>query len=118
MRSTKTAHLLLKQLIMSVMVNFAMFPTDKGTSVSKYVSQIIKMIKDSGVDYKLTSMATIIETETMPEALKIIEKAYAILEPHSERVYCAATFDIKKAGSGRMTQKIKSIEDKIGEINT
>ena len=102
---------------MSVLVNFAMFPTDKGTSVSKYVSQIIKMIKNSGFEYQLSSMATIIETDTFPEALLIVEKAYAILEPHSERVYCSATFDIKKSNKGRITEKIKSIEDKIGEVN-
>lgn len=102
---------------MSVLLNFAMFPTDKGTSVSEYVSQIIKMIKDSGFEYKLTPMATIIETETMKEALVIMEKAYAILEPHSTRVYCAATFDIKKSNKGRIVQKVKSIEDKIGEVS-
>lgn len=94
-----------------------MFPTDKGTSVSKYVSKIIEMIKNTGVAYKLTPMATIVETETMPEALQIMEKAYAILEPHSDRVYCAATFDIKKSKPGRIVQKVKSIEDKIGEVN-
>lgn len=102
---------------MSVLANFAIFPTDKGTSVSKYVSQVIYMIKESGVDYKLTSMATIIETETFSEALEIINKAYEILEPHSERVYCTATFDIKKSKTGRINNKIKSIEDKIGEVN-
>ncbi len=102
---------------MSVLVNFEVFPTDKGTSVSKYVSKVIKMIKESGVDYKLTSMATIIETETLSQALEILQKAYAILEPDCERVYCAATFDIKKGNKGRMSQKIKSIVNEIGEVS-
>ena len=31
---------------MSVLLEFAMFPTDKGESVSNYVSRIIKMIKN------------------------------------------------------------------------
>jgi uncharacterized protein YqgV (UPF0045/DUF77 family) len=46
---------------MSVLFEFAMFPTDKGESVSKYVSKIIDMIDKSGVDYKLTPMGTVIE---------------------------------------------------------
>jgi len=41
---------------MSVLVEFSMFPTDKGESVSAYVSRIIKMIDESGVPYKLTPM--------------------------------------------------------------
>ena len=73
--------------IMSVLLEFAMFPTDKGKSVSQFVSQVIKMIKESGVTYKLTAMGTIIETETLHEALDIINKAYKVLEPHSERIY-------------------------------
>ena len=50
---------------MSILLNFAMFPTDKGASVSEYVSKVIENIKDSGVSYKLNSMGTTIETETM-----------------------------------------------------
>lgn len=102
---------------MSVLVNFAMFPTDKGDSVSKYVSQIIHMIRESGSSYKLTSMATIIETETLEEALDIINRAYKILEPHSNRVYSSITMDIQKNKSERISGKVKSIENKIGEVN-
>jgi len=102
---------------MSVLVNFAMFPTDKGDSVSQYVSQVLKMIRDSGTSYKLTPMATIVETESLPEALEIIQKSYDILEPHSNRVYSSITLDIQKNKSGRIDSKVKSIENKIGEVN-
>ncbi|MEO2066261.1 MAG: MTH1187 family thiamine-binding protein, partial [Desulfurobacteriaceae bacterium] len=89
--------------------------TDKGESVSPYVARIIKMIDESGVPYKLTPMGTVFETETMAEALKIIEKAYSLLEPDCNRVYCVAKFDIRKGKSGRLVQKIKSVEEKIGK---
>jgi len=100
---------------MSVLVNFAMFPTDSGTSVSKYVSQIIKMIDDSGIPYKLNPMGTSFETETMSEALSLIEKSYQILENH-KRIYAVVNFDIQKDKSNRISSKIKSIEEKIGEV--
>lgn len=102
---------------MSVLMEFAMFPTDKGDSVSKYVSEIIKMIRESGVDYKLTAMGTIIETQTMSEALSILQKAYEVLEPVSTRVYSTVTFDIRKEKENRLTSKIDSIEKKIGIVN-
>ncbi len=97
-------------------MNFAMFPTDKGTSVSKYVSRVIDMLRSSGYSYKLSSMSTTVETDTMPEALKLLEKAYALLETDSDRVYSTVTFDIKKSKIGRITQKINSIEKHIGEV--
>lgn len=102
---------------MSVLMEFAMFPTDKGESVSEYVSQIIKMIKDSGLNYKLTAMGTIIETNSIEEALSIVQKAYHILEPYSNRIYSTIKFDIRKNATNRLEGKISSIENKIGPTN-
>ena len=102
---------------MSVLLNYAMFPTDKGSSVSEFVSQIIKMVSESGYDYKLTAMGTIVETETIGQALEIVEKSYKILEPQSQRVYATMTLDIQtNKASGRIESKIKSVESKIGKI--
>lgn len=103
---------------MSVLVEFAMFPTDKGESVSPYVSRIIKMISESGVSYQLTPMGTIFETEEMPEALKIIEKAEVCLASDCNRIYSSIKFDIQKGKSNRMKSKLASIEQKIGKVNT
>lgn len=103
---------------MSVLLEFAMFPTDKsGDSASESVSKIIDMINKSGVSYKLSAMGTIIETETLDEALEIVNKSYQVLEPFSKRVYSTITIDIRKGKSNRMKQKIESIESKIGKIN-
>ena len=98
---------------MSVLLEFSMFPTSdecrEGASVSKYVSRIIDMIDSSGVAYQLTPMGTIIETDTMKEALEIIEKAYESLGD-CERVYSSLKFDIRKGTSKRLKQKIASVE--------
>ena len=101
---------------MSVLLEFAMFPTDKGTSVSKDVSEIIAMIRDSGVSYKLTPMGTIIETENLPEALEIVQKSYDLLEDNSARVYSTLTMDIQKGKNNRLESKVQSIENKIGKV--
>lgn len=102
---------------MSVLFEFAMFPTGKGESASPYVSRIIDMIRGKGVSYKLTPMGTVIETETMEEALEIIRHASELLQPDCNRIYCTVKFDIRKGPKGRMEQKIRSIENKIGEVN-
>lgn len=103
---------------MSVLMNFAMFPTDKGPSVSEHVSKVIDMINKSGVSYKLTPMSTVVETNTFDEALEIVKRAYAILEPVSDRIYSTINFDIRKNKDNRIKQKIESVENKIGKVNT
>ena len=99
---------------MSVLFEFAIFPTDKGESVSPYVGRVLKMIDDAGVPYKLTPMGTVIEVETMEEALSILERAYRQLEPDCDRVYSTIKFDIRKGRSGRLTRKVESLEQKVG----
>ncbi len=98
---------------MSVLTEFAMFPVDKGESVSAYVSRVLKVIREAGVSYQLTSMGTIIETETLPEALEIIQKAYTVLAPDCHRVYATAKFDIRDDGANRMEKKVDTVEKQL-----
>lgn len=102
--------------MMSVLLEFSMFPTDKGESVSNEVSQVIKMISESGFNYKLTAMGTIIETDTMQQALSVVQKAHDILSENSERIYSSLKMDIRKNKSNRLEKKIESVEDNIGKI--
>ena len=92
-----------------------MFPTDKGESVSPYVSRILKIIDGSNVPYKLTPMGTIVEVETFEEALAIINRAYGELQEDCGRIYSTVKFDIRTGKGGRLTQKIDSIEKKVGK---
>ena len=103
---------------MSVLMEFAMFPTDKGESVSMFVSRIIRMIDDSGYPYTLTSMGTIVETETLKESLDLVEKSHRELEPDCSRIYTTIKLDIRKGKGNRMTEKVRSIEQKTGRVNT
>ena len=98
---------------MSVLMNFAMFPTDKGGSVSQYVSRIIKLIRRTHHRNQLTAMGTLVETETLTEALALIDEAYKTLEEDCQRVYVNVTIDIRKGNLGRIDDKVRSIEDKL-----
>jgi uncharacterized protein (TIGR00106 family) len=101
---------------MSVLVEFAMFPTDKGESVSEYVSRIIKMFKESDVPFELTPMGTVFEVDTIEKATEIINNSYKLLEPDCNRVYTTIKMDIRKNKNNRMKQKIESVKKKIGDL--
>lgn len=99
---------------MSILFEFAMFPTDRGESVSPYVSRLLTVIDDSAAAYRLTPMGTIVEVETMDKALSIIKKCYEQLEPDCARIYSTVKFDIRKGPVGRMEGKVASVEAKAG----
>ncbi len=104
---------------MSVLMEFSIFPTDQGESVSAHVSEVIRMIRESGLDYRLTPMGTVIETEELSAALAIVERAAAILQGRDcRRIYSAIKLDIRAGKGGRLEQKIRSIERQIGEVRS
>jgi len=102
---------------MSVLLEFAMFPTSdncrEGSSVSKQVAKIIDAIDKSGVKYQLTPMGTVVETDTVREALDIIALAYEQVKD-CERVYSSLKFDIRHETKNRLKTKIESVEKNIG----
>ncbi len=98
---------------MSVLLEFAIFPTDHGESKSEYVARVIKMIKESGIPYKFTPMGTIIEVPTVAKGLEIVEKAYEILQIDCNRIYSTIKIDYRKGYKNRLEQKIKSVENKL-----
>jgi uncharacterized protein (TIGR00106 family) len=103
----------------SVLLEMSMFPSDVGESKGDYVAKVIETIRESGVKYQLTPMSTIIETETVREAMLLVEKCYEVLDSmDTNRVYSVLKFDIRKGSSDRMSGKIASVEKRIGEVNS
>ena len=104
---------------MSVLLEFAMFPTDQGESVSADVSRVIEMIRESGLPYQLTPMGTILETDTLEQALAVVQQAGAVLDAAGcNRIYSSLKLDIRKGKSNRLQGKVASIRERIGEVAT
>ncbi|MBN2816458.1 MAG: MTH1187 family thiamine-binding protein [Campylobacterales bacterium] len=103
--------------MLSVLVEFSMFPTSsdgrEGASVSKKVSKIIDAIDKSGVPYQLTPMGTVFEAPSMREALDVIAMAYEQVGD-CERVYSSLKFDIRQNCDNRLKTKIESVEKVLG----
>lgn len=76
---------------------------------------MVQSVRSKGFENQLTSMGTIVETNTLKEALLVIEDAYAELEPDCDRVYVTVNIDIRKGSLGRITSKVKSVEAKIAQ---
>ena len=104
---------------MSVLLEFSMFPTDKGESVSEQVSLVIAEIRESGLPYRLTPMGTIVESDQLGPALNLVERCYRVLDKAGcQRVYSSLKLDIRKGRSNGMQAKLDSIREKIGEISS
>jgi uncharacterized protein YqgV (UPF0045/DUF77 family) len=62
-------------------------------------------------------MGTIVEADTVAEALALVERAAAVLDDLGcRRVYSAIKLDIRSDQRGRMAGKIASVEARIGQV--
>ncbi|MEJ2452789.1 MAG: MTH1187 family thiamine-binding protein [Candidatus Thiodiazotropha sp.] len=100
-----------------MLLEFSMFPLDQGDSLSAHVSQLIELIRESGVDYRLTAMGTLVETEQIDTALALVARCNQLLQDRGcQRIYAAIKVDYREGPVGRLQSKVESIQSKIGSV--
>ena len=92
-----------------MLVSFALFPTDKGESVSKYVAKTIDIVDKSGLPYRTSAMSTVLEG-SWDRVFKVIKKCRDAMAKESSRVYMVITVDDRKKAKNRLTGKVDKIE--------
>ena len=97
-----------------MIAEFSIFPVGKGEHLSQYVAPMIKIVKESGLPYKLTAMATIVEGDA-DQVFDLVKKCHAKMMEDSNRVVATIRIDDFKGRTGRLAGKIKSVEEKLGE---
>jgi len=97
-----------------MLIEFSMFPTDKGESVSEYVARSIDMIDKSGLPYRLTPMGTIIEGE-WDELMTVVKECHERIKKDCNRISCSIKTDYRKGKTDQLEQKILAIEPRLGK---
>ena len=96
-----------------VLLEFSISPMGTGASVSPYVARSLDIIDQSGLDYQLHAMGTIIEGE-LDEVLAVLQQCVDAIAEDCDRVTCTAKLDYRRGHSGRLQSKVASVEDKLG----
>ena len=83
------------------------------TGVSEYVAGAVRILKESGLKYKLTPMGTIVEGD-IKDVLEIIAKMHETpFNKNAERVYTTIKIDDRRDINAEMDNKVKSVMEKI-----
>ncbi len=94
-----------------VLLEMSIVPMGVGESVSQYVAECVDLVDQSGLDYELHSMGTIIEGD-LSAVLALMQQCIEKMTTHSDRVTCSAKLDFRKGQSGRIKSKVESVEQK------
>jgi uncharacterized protein (TIGR00106 family) len=96
-----------------VLLEMSITPLGVGDSVSQYVAQCVELVDQSGLDYELHAMGTIVEGE-LDQVLDLMRRCMEQVAEHSDRVTCAAKLDFRRGQTGRIRSKVASVEQKLG----
>lgn len=96
-----------------VLLEFSMYPTDKGASVSDQVKRSLEIIDDSGLPYKLGAMGTTIEGE-WDEVMGVVTRCFERMKRDSGRIAVNLKVDYREGASGRLESKVATIKAKTG----
>lgn len=97
---------------MSTIVEFSIFPMDKGESLSPYVARALKLIQDSGLSYELNPMGTCVEGQ-WKEVMALVDRCFQVLEKDCNRINLSLKADYRKGPAGRMKSKVVSVKEKL-----
>ncbi len=98
-----------------MLAEFSVTPIDKTQEgFSKYVAQSLKIVKESGLDYRLTAMGTLVEGDS-EAVFELIKQVHLNMASQSERVSTSIKIDDRRGFSQRLSGKISSVEAALGE---
>jgi len=94
-------------------MEFTIIPLDKGPRFSQYVAGILDIVDESGLNYRLNPMGTVVEGP-WDELLHLIDTCFKSLEKQSDRISLQVKFDHRKGVTNALESKIKSVKEKSG----
>lgn len=87
--------------------------SDESGSVSAAVADAIKVVRDSGLPYELTSMFTTIEGE-WEEVMPVIKAACDAVAAHGPRVSLVLKADLRPGYGGQLQAKVDRVREHLG----
>ncbi|MFH0959061.1 MAG: MTH1187 family thiamine-binding protein [Pseudomonadota bacterium] len=98
-----------------MLAEFSVVPLDKGArGLSRFVAESIKIIEESGLDFEIHAMGTLIEGPS-EKVFQVIQKCHENLISQSDRVVTQIKIDDRKGASGTIKGKVRSVEEKFGK---
>ena len=99
-----------------MLAEFSVTPVGVGVHVGQQVAKAVKVVKDSGLDYQLTALGTLLEGKR-EDVMKVILKAHETLLATNERVYTRIVLDeFRQETPGRIRSKVTKIEKELGVV--
>jgi uncharacterized protein (TIGR00106 family) len=94
------------------LLEFSITPLGQGESVGQYVARCVEIVRQSGLEYELHAMGTVVEGD-VSALLELLQRCLDATAADCDRVTCSAKLDIRRGHSGQLRGKVASVERRL-----
>ncbi|MDR0434208.1 MAG: thiamine-binding protein [Gracilibacteraceae bacterium] len=98
---------------MNTLIALAIAPVGTGSELADEVSEVIRVIRESGLPNRTNSMFTEIEGE-WDEVMRVVKDATLVLVNKGIRTDVTLKADIRPGFTGMIDEKIKKVNERLG----
>ena len=93
-----------------MMVQLSIMPVSEDQHLSEPIAKAVKIVDESGLEYRLTPMGTLIKGEWQ-EVMSVVKKCHEAVQQDFDRVMTQLKIDDVKDGDISFDDKIRSVEE-------
>jgi len=97
-----------------MLIEFSIVPVGSGSSIGNRLAEVLKIVDESGLPYKLNPMGTVVEGE-WDDLFKLVKKCHKTVMKDEERAITTISIDDRKGKPNRIEEKVKSVEKRLGK---
>ena len=97
-----------------MLVAFSVVPIGSGTELKEQVAEVLEVIDQSGLPYRLHAMTTEVEGE-WEEVMAVVKAAHDAGRRFSGRVLTTIVVDDREGAAGRIEGKVRDVEEITGK---
>jgi len=97
-----------------MLIEFSIVPVGSGSSIGNRLAEVLKIVDERGLPYKVNPMGTVVEGE-WDDLFKLVKKCHKTVMKDEERAITTISIDDRKGKPNRIEEKVKSVEKRLGK---
>lgn len=97
-----------------MLASFSIVPIGTGEELKDIIGEVLRMVDESGLPYKLGAMQTTVEGDE-EDVMSLIMRCHRRVREIAPRVLTHIAIDDRKGATGRLTGKVADVERVLGK---
>jgi len=97
-----------------MLAEFSIVPLGKGEHLADPIAEVLKIVDESGLDYRLHAMGTEVEGD-WDAVMGLIKRCHQRMAGRCNRVYTQIKIDDFKGQANMLSSKVGAVERRVGK---